>query len=138
MPRYKLAGTISLRNIAYTGPMEITREHTEIVEASFEEEALELSLTGFKDGEEPVWDTESLTITIVEEDSIADLKAELAQLEQSEEGHEERIEQLRLLISAHAENAAIIQSSGVTPDMDEAEYWNTIATAYDKAQGYYD
>jgi hypothetical protein len=48
-----------------------------------------------------------------------------------------RIKALRADISSYEEVHAIIESSGVTSDMDDATYWNTIATYYDEINGSY-
>jgi hypothetical protein len=64
--KYQLTGKVSIRNQDSNDPMEITKDHTETVEASSKEEAIELSLSGFTEEEEPCWEQGYPEIKILE------------------------------------------------------------------------
>ena len=64
--KYTLSGKVSIRNQESLDPMEITRDHEEIVEADSEIEAIEVSLAHFSEEEEPIW-SEGPTVTPVAE-----------------------------------------------------------------------
>jgi len=67
--KYKITGRVSIRNLQSSDPMEIINTHEEIVTASTPEEAVELSLSGFKEGEDPTWKPGYSIIKIKEEDA---------------------------------------------------------------------
>lgn len=62
--RYKITGQVSIRNTESNDPMEITKDYEEIVDASDPEEAIEVSLSGFTEEEEPVWE-KGYIVTVV-------------------------------------------------------------------------
>jgi len=53
--KYQLSGTVSIRNMVSSDPMEIEKEHTEIVSAYDIEDAIDVSLSQFTEEEEAVW-----------------------------------------------------------------------------------
>jgi hypothetical protein len=81
--------------------------------------------------------------TLENEQQYQSWKEELAQLENIDFDTEDvdwehvdtRIKALRSDISSYEEVNAIIASSGVNSEMDDATYWNTIAVAYDEWNG---
>jgi hypothetical protein len=63
--KYKIVGQVSIRNLESNDPMEITKDHEEIIDdASSPEEAIELSLEGFQEGEDPTWE-QGYTVTLL-------------------------------------------------------------------------
>lgn len=126
--KYTLTGKVCVRNLVSLDPMEITKDHTEVVEADTREEAIEVSLEDgtFTEYEEPYWeqgyplvteDTLTLKEYFDQDEELQQLKKERAEWEATPDEHydeyiDNQVRRLNALIFAR-KSALTAMHSGV-------------------------